>query len=553
MNRSATKRGQKEQAPAAEHNKELFTGRRALCVPLGRAFNHKRATEAERKFKNHGGTVVQLNSLNQDSFKDILRKTDYILTASGTQKSGGHLDMEKLSEILKLPNEEVSNFLSEEGKNIHVRWLEHHFIDECIRDNKIHHIKEFLIDVPKGEKGAKNLEEQKQEEALTPAKKSDQADSALVTPLASGSAKKRTRHQTSSDQKQKASTESKKVNRRGGDLSADDEMQATQFDENEAEIAAAGGTDYLKRKRAKITQNDVGVGGNEMIQASSQSAAAGSGSKLLQAGIKDSNQKQLIFDDVASEGAAAGQHPRHEFIEEVKGDIQGGGKLFNLITLTYLIKDDQHKYDQGVQTHEQLGVSKEEAEIVNQPIKDENIAATDPLIVTVVQEFENLSKDDFDKLEQVIDDIASKEIQQITNQVNEPLINFLDQAFKTFDISDMRRQLYQDVIDSIRVFNRGIFGVNDLMNLPNLTDNIIQDINNFFEDQTRSLIGQVDQVDKVADQLQTDQQQLQIEQDDQSKNQQLQENQGNEDLAQNFINEDNSKLNQNQDNSQQLQ
>jgi len=53
------KKGAKEnEAPAGEHQKDLFKARRACFVPLGRAFNHKRAVESERKFKNHGGTVV---------------------------------------------------------------------------------------------------------------------------------------------------------------------------------------------------------------------------------------------------------------------------------------------------------------------------------------------------------------------------------------------------------------------------------------------------------------------------------------------------------------
>lgn len=71
----------------------------------------------------------------------------------------------------------------------------------------------------------------------------------MVTPAGSGSGKKRTRHQTSSDQKLKSSTDTKQ-----GTIGDEENIGATAFDEGDAE-----GAENLNRKRQKTDdQNEIG-------------------------------------------------------------------------------------------------------------------------------------------------------------------------------------------------------------------------------------------------------------------------------------------------------
>lgn len=58
MQRANKNHKKRQESELIEQHRELFHGKRACFLAMGRTFNHKRVVESERKFKHHGGTVV---------------------------------------------------------------------------------------------------------------------------------------------------------------------------------------------------------------------------------------------------------------------------------------------------------------------------------------------------------------------------------------------------------------------------------------------------------------------------------------------------------------
>ncbi|CDW80657.1 UNKNOWN [Stylonychia lemnae] len=444
MHKSGAKKGLKEQAKSGDLNKELFHERRAIFVPLGRAFNHKRAAESERKFKNHGGTVVQLNTckfiiifilnlVKEDNFRDLLKKIDYFLTAK-TQNQ--ELDLEKISEVLKLTQESLSKFVLE-NKHLHLRFLEHHFIDDCIKDNKIHHVKDFLIDIPKEIK--REIENEEVKEHQTPAKseKAQEELDLMITPKTQN--KKRTKQQATSAIKDKGSSMKDETT----------EQQSTHYDEHEAELAAAMGDDYLKRRRL-----DKFMGSEE---------------KKLHGSIDSSEIKS--------------QHIRST------------------------ITPEKIHYDQCIQT----GAIDQElnnpgADMQDQkPIKEGSIEGANEVQIS---EFSIMNQEDINQLDKVVDQIAKKEIQAINQDINEPIINHLQNIVDNLSVQDMSRSIYQDAIESIKNMNKALISTQDLFQFPSIEERVRDDIQRFME-ASKNMIQQFNPEFNMLEELEQKQNMLQ--------------------------------------------
>lgn len=104
-----------------------------------------------------------------------------------------------------------------------------------------------------------------------------------------------------------------------------------------------------------------------------------------------------------------------------------------------------------------------------------------------VKDIKDLTDEDIEKLSHVIDDISNQEIRQITNQINKPLIDYLQNTLSNLEEDDLRRPLFLNLIDQIHNFEKGIFEVKDLLSIPNISEQMMNEINDYFAKQQNNL------------------------------------------------------------------
>ena len=108
-----------------------------------------------------------------------------------------------------------------------------------------------------------------------------------------------------------------------------------------------------------------------------------------------------------------------------------------------------------------------------------------------------MNMEDINRLGDAIDHIAKKELREIANQINMPIIEHLQRTLDMLMAEDPNRGIYDSAIQFMRDYDRGIFKIADLMNVPNLTVDMISSIENMLNTPANQAIQEAyDQTEK---------------------------------------------------------